>query len=149
MCVVLFSVILKAFHSLLKILLLSVYQIFDQTLKNEVFLWVRQLGLIRYLVIFLCLFRNYLSVSKLNFLLIFLLLLINFKSFFSIWMVLAPLYTPTLSSLNLCCIAFSFSHTHVLLLTNYHNINFFVLKCLSQLVNFFNSFHCTIVLGNI
>ena len=45
--------------------------------KEDSFLWVEQIGLIHYLVICLCLFCNYLSVSKFNFLLIFLLLLRN------------------------------------------------------------------------
>ena len=45
--------------------------------KEETFLWVEQLGLIHYLVICLCLFQKYLSVRKLNFLLLFLLLLLN------------------------------------------------------------------------
>ena len=71
-----FSVILKAFCSMLQIILISVWQIFGQTLKNKVFLWVGQLVLIHYLVIFLCLFWNYLSVSKLNCLLLSLLVLL-------------------------------------------------------------------------
>ena len=41
--------------------------------KEEIFLGVGQLGLIHYLVICLCLFRNSLSVSKLNCMMFFLL----------------------------------------------------------------------------
>ena len=65
---------LKAFHSMQQIILIYVWHIFVQTLKRKVSHGFGQLGLIHYLVIFLFLFRNYLSVSKLNFLLIFLLL---------------------------------------------------------------------------
>ena len=73
----------------------------------------------------------------------------NFKSFCSTWMVLAPLYDFTLSSLKLCCNPLFFPNKHVLILTNLHNINFFVLHSLIQPVKFSNSFSCTIVLGSI
>ena len=70
------SVILKAFHSLIQLLLISVWQIFDQTLEKKRFFWVWQLRLIHYLVILLCLFWNYLIVRKSNCLLLSLMLLL-------------------------------------------------------------------------
>ena len=73
----------------------------------------------------------------------------NFKIFYSTWMILVPFFSPTLSSLKLRCIALSFSHKHVLLLTNSHNITYFVFQSLTQLVTAFNCFCCTIVLGSI
>ena len=60
----------KSLHSLQHFILLSVWQIFGQTLKKEFFIGVGKLGLINYLVICLFLFRNYLNVSTLNCLLI-------------------------------------------------------------------------------
>ena len=75
-CIFFCSVILKVFNSLIQLLLISVYRVFYQTLKNKAFLWVGQLGLINYLVIFLCLFQKYLSVSKYNGLLLSLLVLL-------------------------------------------------------------------------
>ena len=74
-CVVFFHIVLKAFHSLQQILMLSVCKSFSQTLK---ILCSRsgQLLLIHYLVNFLCLIINYLSVSKVRCLLLLLLLLI-------------------------------------------------------------------------
>ena len=71
-----FCVLLKALQFMWHLLLISVWQIFSQILKNSVFLRVGQLGMIHYLVICLCLFQNYLSVSKLNCLLLFLLVLL-------------------------------------------------------------------------
>ena len=68
-----FCVVLKAFHSMKQPLLIYVHQIFGQTLKKKVSIKVGKLGLIHYLVICPCLFQNYLSVSELNFLLLFLL----------------------------------------------------------------------------
>ena len=55
------------------------WKMFGHTLKKKVFLWVVKLGLIQYLEIFLCLFRNYLIVSKFNFLLFFLLFWVMFS----------------------------------------------------------------------
>ena len=71
-----FRVILKALHSLRHLLLLYVCQTFFQTLKRIVYIGFGKPGLIHYLVICLCLFQKYLSVSKLDFLLLSLLLLI-------------------------------------------------------------------------
>ena len=72
--VLFFRVVLKAFHSLQQILLLYVWQIFVQTLKRKIFPWVGQIGLIHYPVVFLCLFWNYMIVSKFNCLLLFFLI---------------------------------------------------------------------------
>ena len=44
--------------------------------KEDSFLWVKQLGLIYYLLICLCLFREYMSVRKFIFQMLFLILLI-------------------------------------------------------------------------
>ena len=74
---VFFCVVLKALQYLRNILLVSVEKIFGETIK-KLFIGVGQLELIHYPVIFLCLFRNYLIVSKLNCLLLFLLLLLIF-----------------------------------------------------------------------
>ena len=86
-CVIYFCVILVPFHSLRQVLMIYVNQIFAHTLKKTVSLGVGQLWLIHYLVICLCLFRNYLSVHNLKCLLLFLLLLLIFslhKWYFSI-----------------------------------------------------------------
>ena len=69
-----FRVVLKSFHSLQHILLLYVCQIFGQNLKKKVSPRVGQLGLIHYPVICLCLFQNDIIVSKLNFMLLLLML---------------------------------------------------------------------------
>ena len=71
-----FFVVLKSLHSLQQLLMLSVWNIFGHNLKRTVFYELSNLGLLHYLVIFLCLFKNDLSVSKLNCLLLFLLLLL-------------------------------------------------------------------------
>ena len=68
--------LLKSLHSLKHIFLLYVWKISGQTLKKIVFSELRNLVLICYLVICLCLFQNYLSVRKLNCLLLFLLILL-------------------------------------------------------------------------
>ena len=73
--VVYVCVVLKSLYSLQQILLISVWQIFSQNIKKKVFLWVRKLGLIHYLIIFLNLFLNCISAIKLNCLLRVLLLL--------------------------------------------------------------------------
>ena len=77
--VIYFYILLKAFQYLRHILLLYIWYIFGQALKNKVSLGVGQLGLIHYLVIFLCLFLSYLNVSRLNCLLILLLLSLVFS----------------------------------------------------------------------
>ena len=61
-----FLVVIKYFQYLQQLLLLSVRNIFGHNLKKTVYIWVGQIGLIHYLVIFLCLFYNYLIVSKFN-----------------------------------------------------------------------------------
>ena len=76
--VICFCVVWKTICSLWQILLLYVWYIFCQTLENKVYLRVWKLGLIHYLVICLCSIWNYLSVIKLDCLLLFLLLLIIF-----------------------------------------------------------------------
>ena len=75
-CFLVVPVVSKALQSLQKILLISVWHTFGQTLKKRVFLGVGVLRMINYLVILLCLPQNYLIVSKLNFMLVFLLVLI-------------------------------------------------------------------------
>ena len=75
MCYI-FLIVLKSLHYLQQILLLSVWSIFGQTLKKIVSSELSNLGLIHYHVICLCLFQNYLSVSKFNCLLLFLLLML-------------------------------------------------------------------------
>ena len=70
-----FRVVLKSLHSLQQLLMISVWKSFGQTLEKIVFSELSNLVLIHYLVIFMCLFQKYLSVSKLNFLLLFLLIL--------------------------------------------------------------------------
>ena len=67
----------KLLHSLRQLLLVSVWQMFFQTLKKKVLSGVGQIVLIHYLVIFLCLIQNYLIVKKLNCLLMFLLRLLR------------------------------------------------------------------------
>ena len=54
-------------------------------------------------------------------------------------MVLAPFSDFTLSSLKLYRINLSFSHKHVLIFTNFHNITFFFFYSLTQLVKLFNN----------
>ena len=68
-------IITNEIHSMQHILLLSVKQFSSQTLKKKVFLRVGKMGLIHKFLICLCLIRNYLSVSKLNCLLHFLMIL--------------------------------------------------------------------------
>ena len=70
---------------------------------------VGQLGLIHYPVICLCLFRNYLSVSKLNCLMIFFLPFLISDYFFSTWMVSDPFCDFSFYSLKLCCDSLSYS----------------------------------------
>ena len=65
----------KALHFLWQIIMLYVRNFLSGN-KEASFLGVGKLGLIHYLVIFLCLFWNCLSVIKLNCLLLFLLILI-------------------------------------------------------------------------
>ena len=77
-CVLYFCVILGVLHPLWQLLLLYFWKLFGQTLKKNVFL-VEKLWLINDHVIFLCLFWNYLSVSKLNCLFLFLLILLIFS----------------------------------------------------------------------
>ena len=79
LCVVFF--VFYIFRIVLKIILLSAtassgmcFELFCHTLKKTVSISFYQLGLTRYLVICLCLFWNYVSVSNLNFLMLFLLL---------------------------------------------------------------------------
>ena len=74
-----FCVGLKALKSLRQLIMLYIRQIFGQTLKRKVFFGVGKLGLIHYLFILLCSFQNYLIVSKLNYLLILLLLSLIFS----------------------------------------------------------------------
>ena len=71
-----FRVVLKSLHFLQQLLLLSVWKSFGQYLKNKVFSELSNLGLIHCIVICLCLFQNSWGVSKLNCLLIFLLILL-------------------------------------------------------------------------
>ena len=70
----------KSLHSLRQLLLLYIWKIFGQTLKMKVFLWVGQLRLTDYPVVSMSLSWNYLIVSTLNCLLVYLLLLLIFKS---------------------------------------------------------------------
>ena len=96
MCYI-FRVVLTAFQYLQRLLLISVWEIFVQTLKKTFFSELSNLGLIHYLVIFLCLFQNYLSVIKLNcMLLLFLLLLISNLSVLLGWFQNTPRLLPSL-----------------------------------------------------
>ena len=67
---------IKTFLFPQQIILIHDQQIFGQSRKKKCYIWVGKLGLIYYLVVLLCLFRNYLSLGKLNCLLIFLLFLL-------------------------------------------------------------------------
>ena len=67
------SDIFQVHNSLRQLLLLYIRHIFFQNLKKKTFLRVGQLGPIFYFVLFLCLYQNYLSRRKLNFMLFFLL----------------------------------------------------------------------------
>ena len=96
-----FCLVLKALYYLRHLLILSVWQNFGQDLKKKEFPWVRQLGLIHYLMICLCLFWNFLSVGKLNCLLPFLLILLILS--------LHKWYCPIIFS-----IAFNF-HSHYII----------------------------------
>ena len=76
MCVVFlamyfFRVVLRSLHSLKQLIMISVWDIFSQTLRKKVFLRVVQIGPIHYFVIYLYLSQNYLSLSKLNLLIFF------------------------------------------------------------------------------
>ena len=96
---ILFRVVLKPFHSLWQFILLFIRQIFCTNLK--LFSWKWELVLIHQLVIFLCLFKNNLIVSKLNCLLLFLLILLIFS--------LYKWYCPIIYS-----IGFHFHHHHII-----------------------------------
>ena len=74
-----FRVILKGVHILWQLLLLYVWQIFCQTIRDKLLSVNGQVGPIHYLAIFLCLFWNYLSVDKLNCLLFFWMVLLIFS----------------------------------------------------------------------
>ena len=52
------------------------WEYFGSDSKEDSFYELSNLGLMNYLVILLCLFQNHLSVSKLNFMLLFLLILL-------------------------------------------------------------------------
>ena len=80
---------------------------------------------------------KYLSVSKVNCLLIIMLVLYYFKYFCSTCMVLVTLSIIVLSSLKLFHNALRFSYKHILLLNNVHNITFFVLRNLKQICQVF------------
>ena len=94
-CIIFFRIVLKSFHSLQQILLPCFWQIFGQTVKKKVCHLVGKLGLIHYLVLFLCLFQNYLSVRKLNCLILFSTALAN---------VLVPINDNVLLDSQLCFI---------------------------------------------
>ena len=150
--------------------MLSVWMISGQNLKKTFFLWVEELGLIYYLLIFLCLFRKYLSVatvffwveklglihylviclcfikpyycSKLNCLLVLLILSLSvvFWWFFHPSMIFRFSIKTLLQSLMLF-------QKHVSFLTIFHDITFFVFHNFTEMVRFFNRFSCNIFLG--
>ena len=72
--VIFFHVVLRLFHYLRQILMINIWQLSGKAIKKKLSLGVGQLGLIQYLVIFVCLFRKHLSMIKLNCMLLLLLI---------------------------------------------------------------------------